>query len=267
MLGKLGYSREGVAPEELNVKIPVPNSAAGGIIGKAGATIKALSEESGARVQLSQKDEMHPELNERLCSISGALEQVLKASDKVLLQLQEGDCRYTNMSTSYAHASQGPPMGAAYGGKGGGGYGGKGGGGYQGYAAPMVAYGQPMNPYGHQPHMGYGGGKGGGYGMTPHSAPPQMGQAPMMSNFNQEGGQTTITMHVEDNQVGIIVGKGGSTIKDIQMQSTAKVNVSQRDGTGGPRVVTISGDPQAVANAQMMVTQKITEASYQQRPY
>ena len=91
-----------------------------------------------------------------------------------------------------------------------------------------------------------------------------MGQAPMMSNFSQgEGGQTTVTMHVEDNQVGIIVGKGGSTIKDIQMQTGAKVNVSQRDGTGNPRVVTISGDPQAVANAQMMVSQKITESAYQ----
>jgi RNA-binding protein Nova len=39
------------------VKIIVPNTTAGLIIGKAGATIKQMMESSGAKVQLSQKPE------------------------------------------------------------------------------------------------------------------------------------------------------------------------------------------------------------------
>ena len=39
------------------VKIIVPNTTAGLIIGKAGATIKQIMENSGAKVQLSQKPE------------------------------------------------------------------------------------------------------------------------------------------------------------------------------------------------------------------
>jgi len=69
VLAKTGLPAPGSEPTmeavEVKLRMPVPNSAAGGIIGKAGATIKQISESSGARVQLSQKDEMHPELNER----------------------------------------------------------------------------------------------------------------------------------------------------------------------------------------------------------
>jgi len=85
-----------------------------------------------------------------------------------------------------------------------------------------------------------------------------------MASFQSGEAGTVVTMHVEDSQVGIIVGKGGTTIQGIQAHSGAKVNVSQRDGSGGPRVVTIAGNPQSVANAQMMVSQKIQEALAQQ---
>ena len=69
IMAKVGQPPPGIeAPAvggEVKLRMPVPNSAAGGIIGKAGATIKQISESSGAKVQLSQKDAMHPELNER----------------------------------------------------------------------------------------------------------------------------------------------------------------------------------------------------------
>jgi len=226
--------------EALVIKLPVPNSAGGGIIGKGGSTIRSISETSGAKVQLSQKDDMHPQLNERLCTISGSSVQVLQAGQQVLLKLQEGDCSYTNMSTNYSQAMAGAGMGRP--------------------GAMPMGYG---GVYGQQPMMatqapiGMMRAPAASYGMQPSPAPSYGGTV-------QGAGGTTVTMSVPDAQVGIIVGKGGSTIQAMQAQTGARVNVSQRDGSGAERTITISGEPTAVANAQMMVSQKLQEGAAQQ---
>merc|ERR1712046_454683 len=94
--------------------------------------------------------------------------------------------------------------------------------------------------------------------MMQQQSRPAMAQMPAYAGMSQRsayggGGGTTVTMTVPDAQVGIIVGKAGSTIQAMQAQTGAKMNVSQRDGSGGDRTITISGEPSAVANAQMMV--------------
>jgi RNA-binding protein Nova len=60
------------------VKILVPNSTAGMIIGKAGNYIKTVKEESGAYVQVSQKAK-DINLPERCVTISGRLYSFLHA--------------------------------------------------------------------------------------------------------------------------------------------------------------------------------------------
>merc|ERR1712153_205305 len=107
-----------------------------------------------------------------------------------------------------------------------------------------------------------------GFGMVPMgygAAMQQFGRQQMggMTQAAPEGGSTTMTMQVPDSLVGAIVGKGGATIQLMQQQAGCKIGVSQRDGSGNPRTVTISGDPTAVANAQLMVSTKISEASLQ----
>ena len=54
----------------LQVKILVPNSTAGMIIGKAGNYIKQIKEESGAYVQISQKSK-ETNLPERCITVAG----------------------------------------------------------------------------------------------------------------------------------------------------------------------------------------------------
>lgn len=55
---------------------------------------------------------------------------------------------------------------------------------------------------------------------------------------------TTVTVGVPDNIVGAILGRGGSTINELQSVSGARITVSQRDelmpGTEN-RILTISG--------------------------
>ncbi|KFO18963.1 RNA-binding protein Nova-2 [Fukomys damarensis] len=64
-------------------KLIVPNSTAGLIIGKGGATVKAVMEQSGAWVQLSQKPE-GINLQERVVTVSGEPEQVHKAVSAIV---------------------------------------------------------------------------------------------------------------------------------------------------------------------------------------
>ncbi|EHB00847.1 RNA-binding protein Nova-2 [Heterocephalus glaber] len=67
-------------------KLIVPNSTAGLIIGKGGATVKAVMEQSGAWVQLSQKPE-GINLQERVVTVSGEPEQVHKAVSAIVQKL------------------------------------------------------------------------------------------------------------------------------------------------------------------------------------
>uniref|UniRef100_A0A3Q4HM21 K Homology domain-containing protein n=1 Tax=Neolamprologus brichardi TaxID=32507 RepID=A0A3Q4HM21_NEOBR len=72
----------------LLLSLIVPNSTAGLIIGKGGATVKAVMEQSGAWVQLSQKPE-GINLQERVVTISGEPEQNRKAVEIIVQKIQE----------------------------------------------------------------------------------------------------------------------------------------------------------------------------------
>lgn len=77
------------------VKILVPNSTAGMIIGKSGNYIKQIKEESGAYIQISQKSK-EINLPERCVTIAGDMESNKKAVDMILQKIvedpQSGSC-------------------------------------------------------------------------------------------------------------------------------------------------------------------------------
>ncbi|XP_058051992.1 RNA-binding protein Nova-2 isoform X3 [Ahaetulla prasina] len=98
-------------------KVIVPNSTAGLIIGKGGATVKAIMEQSGAWVQLSQKPE-GINLQERVVTISGEPEQIHKAVDIIVQKIQEDPQSSSCLNISYANIT-GPvansnPTGSPY---------------------------------------------------------------------------------------------------------------------------------------------------------
>ncbi|XP_064835037.1 RNA-binding protein Nova-1-like isoform X1 [Oncorhynchus masou masou] len=98
-------------------KLIVPNSTAGLIIGKGGATVKAVMEQSGAWVQLSQKPE-GINLQERVVTISGEPEQNCKAVEIIVQKIQEDPQSSSCLNISYSNIS-GPvansnPTGSPY---------------------------------------------------------------------------------------------------------------------------------------------------------
>lgn len=102
------------------VKIIVPNSTAGLIIGKKGATIKHIMETSRAKVQMTQKPEgqhMQP-LTERVITVCGERSQLHDAVNMILEKIkddpQSASCpnlTYQNASGFIANAS---PVGSPY---------------------------------------------------------------------------------------------------------------------------------------------------------
>ncbi|KAL1460724.1 hypothetical protein WDU94_012676 [Cyamophila willieti] len=84
---------------EKQMKVLVPNSTAGMIIGKGGSFVKLLQETSGAYVQLSQKAK---ELQERCITVSGNLEANEKALEMILEKIAEDPTSGSCSNVSYA---------------------------------------------------------------------------------------------------------------------------------------------------------------------
>lgn len=88
-----------------SIKILVPNSTAGMIIGKGGSYIKQIKEESGAYVQISQKC-TDLSLPERCVTIVGELDNIRKACAMILSKIVEDvgsayrDIRASSLTTS-----------------------------------------------------------------------------------------------------------------------------------------------------------------------
>ncbi|XP_054720324.1 RNA-binding protein Pasilla-like isoform X1 [Uloborus diversus] len=89
------------AEREKQVKILVPNSTAGMIIGKGGSYIQQIKEESGSYVQISQKSTEHA-LVERCITVIGEIDSNKKACNMILSKIvadpQSGSC----LNISYA---------------------------------------------------------------------------------------------------------------------------------------------------------------------
>lgn len=102
---------------EKQVKILVPNSTAGMIIGKGGAYIKQIKEESGSYVQISQKPK-DISLQERCITIIGDKDNNKNACKMILSKIVEDPQSGTCLNVSYADVN-GPvanfnPTGSPY---------------------------------------------------------------------------------------------------------------------------------------------------------
>ncbi|CAI6344942.1 unnamed protein product [Macrosiphum euphorbiae] len=110
-------SGDAIADREKQVKILIPNSTAGMIIGKAGAYIKQLKEDSGCFVQISQKAK-DTTLQERCITVSGNTEGNKKVCSCILNKIIEDPLSASCPNLSYADVN-GPvanfnPTGSPY---------------------------------------------------------------------------------------------------------------------------------------------------------
>jgi hypothetical protein len=71
------------------VKMLIPSTLAGTIIGHGGDRISQLQTEANCRVKMSKANEFYPHTNERICLVIGSIESVFKAYDIIVERINE----------------------------------------------------------------------------------------------------------------------------------------------------------------------------------
>ncbi|CAG8726927.1 14424_t:CDS:10, partial [Acaulospora morrowiae] len=76
------------------------------------------------------------------------------------------------------------------------------------------------------------------------------------SRRDSQGFNRSITIHIPSSKVGVVIGRGGETIRDLQDRSGARINVTP-DSAASPqsndRPVTLIGDESAVQRAKALI--------------
>jgi len=190
---------------ELTSKITIPAGAGGLILGKSGATLRVITETSGATVNMTDK-ESAIFTQERVITITGMVSQARLCTQLIIQKMLEDEeaAVYSNKGTRYYASSSGVA-------------------GIRSTRRPVDASGAP---------------------------------APA-------GSETTINMTVPDSLIGNIIGRNGSTMREMITLTGANIVISKREeSTDGNRVITITGEAAAAQNAHVFCTEKIRQAQY-----
>jgi RNA-binding protein Nova len=87
------------------VRLVVPNTFCGGIIGKGGSTIKAFIEDSQAGIKISPQDNNYSGISDRLVTVTGTLEEQMRAVDLILSKLSEDQHYSQSINTPFSYAA------------------------------------------------------------------------------------------------------------------------------------------------------------------
>jgi far upstream element-binding protein len=198
----------------------------GRIIGAQGANIKDIQARTGARVQVKQD---FPEGVPRQVELSGTVLAVSEAKKLIAYVIANGPHLPPLLpgQPGYipAQGGQGP----------------RGGGGGGGMMQQQGIYGG-----GGMMHMGHQGGSV--YQMVCQGQIPGVHAGP-----SHGAGMVTIIVDCEKQYCGRVIGRGGETIKTIERQSGARVQVDQKVPEGTPCKITVTGAEPNVSAGMHMV--------------
>ncbi|CAA0814428.1 Protein BTR1 [Striga hermonthica] len=271
------------------------NAEAGSVIGKGGSTINDIQSQSGARIQLSRNYEYFPGTADRVITVSGRVDDILKAVDLILSKLLDEfynqDGGETDPESKIKLVVPNNSCGGIIG-KGGSiirsfiedsraaikispqdNY-------YPGLHDRLVtvtgALGEQMravelillklvdDQYYHQsanvpfPYAAvmY---NGMNYGANGVVGKYQQSRFPNKVQV-QDDNSSSITIGIADEHIGIVVGRGGRNIMELSQLSGARIKISERgdfmSGTSD-RKVTITGSQKAIDLAESMISRKI----------
>ena len=256
--------RDGGMPDRCNmVKLIIPNSTAGMVIGKGGCFIRGITGDTGAKLQISQKD---LEISgERVITITGEPEQVKAAVAAVVTKCQDDPEHGLNTNLNYSNYIKNKPGTSSVSTSMAGALGnlstllGLAAGNHDSSSANLLAQAGVLASNAH--------------GSNPLASNPLATANPLsaMLGMQQLGGTSpanaitttaTYEMSVPDHLVGIILGKGGKTLNEFMQFSNAVITISHKGefipGTSNRKVV-ITGDPTSVQTAYFLITQKIIQ--------
>ncbi|KAK9720647.1 KH domain [Popillia japonica] len=269
----------GVPRPPITLRLIVPASQCGSLIGKGGSKIKEIREVTGASIQVAS--EMLPNSTERAVTISGTGEAITQCIYHICNVMLESPPKGATIPYRPKPQVGGPVIlagGQAYT--------------IQGnYAVPahadMTALGK--SPLASLAALGLGGlAPTNTGGLNPAALAALAGSQLRTSNTRnqQNSNQQTHEMTVPNELIGCIIGKGGTKIAEIRQISGAMIRISNCDDreSGGTKIaeirqisgamirisncddresgvtdrtITISGNPDSVALAQYLINMSV----------
>ncbi|KAL6545391.1 hypothetical protein OROGR_009265 [Orobanche gracilis] len=89
---------------ESKIRLVVPNSSCGRIIGKGGSIIRMLIEDSRTSIKISPQDNYYPGVHDRLVTVTGALGEQMRAVELILLKLVEDQYYHQSATVPFPYA-------------------------------------------------------------------------------------------------------------------------------------------------------------------
>ncbi|KAJ1435809.1 K-like proteiny domain [Sesbania bispinosa] len=225
LLNELHSEDDNDAEPKTKVRLIVPNGSCGGIIGKGGATIRSFIEDSRAGIKISPQDNNYYGQNDRLVTLTGTLDEQMRAIDLIVSKLAEDPQYSQSMNSPFSYPG-------VY---------------FSGYHGVPYTYVLPSVAPATYNTMNY----------RPNGAGGKL-------QNNKEERSNSLTIGVADGHIGLVVGRGGRSIMDISQTSGAKIKISDRgDYISGTtdRKVTITGSQRAIRTAESMILQKVAHAA------
>jgi len=213
-------SAEAQTEPQITLKILLHKFLAGCIIGPGGQIMREIQTTTSARISLST--EALPGSTEKTCSIIGTAASVGAAAERVVDQLTSNPLRAGCSIVLYVPGAPPFPMAGPP----------------PGFGGPMPGYAPPMPAFGVPPQRPIPGGpRTGGSSVPPHL-------------------MKTEKVIIPDTCSGVVIGKGGSIIKDIKARTDTNISLADPD-EARDRVVTISGSAQGIQAAIAMIRERV----------
>ncbi|XP_053666327.1 poly(rC)-binding protein 3 isoform X2 [Anopheles marshallii] len=248
---------------QIPIRLIVPASQCGSLIGKGGSKIKEIREITGCSIQVAS--EMLPNSTERAVTLSGSAEAITQCIYHICCVMLESPPKGATIPYRPKPQVNGPVIvanGQAYT--------------IQGnYAVPaQEVSGIAKNPLAGLAALGLAGAipsNTGGLNPTAnafqfisHAALAALAGSQLRTNNNRNVAPVQSQSHemtVPNDLIGCIIGKGGTKIAEIRQISGAMIRISnceERDSGNTDRTITITGNPDSVALAQYLINMRIS---------
>ncbi|XP_058831859.1 poly(rC)-binding protein 3 isoform X7 [Topomyia yanbarensis] len=240
---------------QIPIRLIVPASQCGSLIGKGGSKIKEIREITGCSIQVAS--EMLPNSTERAVTLSGSADSITQCIYHICCVMLESPPKGATIPYRPKPQMNGPVIvanGQAYT--------------IQGnYAVPtQEVAGLAKNPLAGLAALGLAGAiptNTGGLNPTGELALAALAGSQLRTNNNRSVTQVQSQSHemtVPNDLIGCIIGKGGTKIAEIRQISGAMIRISnceERDSGNTDRTITITGNPDSVALAQYLINMSV----------
>ncbi|XP_055532695.1 poly(rC)-binding protein 3 isoform X8 [Wyeomyia smithii] len=237
---------------QIPIRLIVPASQCGSLIGKGGSKIKEIREITGCSIQVAS--EMLPNSTERAVTLSGSADSITQCIYHICCVMLESPPKGATIPYRPKPQMNGPVIvanGQAYT--------------IQGnYAVPaQEVAGLAKNPLAGLAALGLAGTIPTNTGGLNPTALAALAGSQLRTNNNRNVTQLQSQSHemtVPNDLIGCIIGKGGTKIAEIRQISGAMIRISnceERDSGNTDRTITITGNPDSVALAQYLINMSV----------